>query len=283
LDEVCGSKYCNLERPAHHNNNGNNENQSHKTAGKFKLRTKALPFPDLHQEVFARTVATGSNASATGKKSAQAETHDDAAEEPEKTDVTRPGVPASPHDTESESDSGHRDSQPCKRKVRSTSRTIDAEPSPPPSSDNEGSDSSERQHRRKKARRATTEERPSSAEPSTPTFAQQLQAMPKKQKSTAMYAAALGLGSLGEAVKESKESKDHSRERPPKTRFEEAMEILTGLLRQGKITKAEYKGGAALLKADEQDAIYFCTSDESMQLEYLQVDHQFEDGTVFYK
>jgi hypothetical protein len=109
LDEVCGSKYCNLEGPAHHNNN---KNQSHKTAGKFKLRTKALPFPDLHQEVFARTVATGSNTSATGKKSAQAETHDDAAEEPKKTDVTRPGVPASPHDTESESDSGHRDSQP---------------------------------------------------------------------------------------------------------------------------------------------------------------------------
>jgi hypothetical protein len=104
--------------------------------------------------------------------------------------------------------------------------------------------------------------------------------MPKKQKNTAMYAAALGLGSLGEAVKE---SKDHGRERPPKTRFEEAMEILTVLLRQGKITKAEYKGGAALLKADEQDATYFCTSDESMQLEYLQVDHQFEEGTVCYE
>jgi hypothetical protein len=53
-----------LERPAHHNN----ENQSHKTAGKFKLRTKPLPFPELHQEVFSRTIATGSHASATVKK-----------------------------------------------------------------------------------------------------------------------------------------------------------------------------------------------------------------------
>jgi hypothetical protein len=76
--------------------------------------------------------------------------------------------------------------------------------------------------------------------------------------------AALGLGSLGEAVKESKD-KDRGRERPPKTRFEEAVEILKMLLRQEKITKA-----------DEQDAIYFCTSDECMQLEYLQVDHQFD-------
>jgi rubrerythrin len=83
------------------------------------------------------------------------------------------------------------------------------------------------------------------------------------------------LGSLGEAVKESKD-KDRGRERPPKTRFEEAVEILKMLLRQEKITKAEYKGGAKLLREDEQDAIYFCTSDECMQLEYLQVDHQFD-------